>query len=86
MMFQQLWLVHHMKENNTKSVKLEKEKAMKQNCKTCGWGRQIPHVKTIMKCGCPLSGCYQTDILETESCDSWKKASDEYLKTIGELK
>ncbi|WP_186430899.1 hypothetical protein [Clostridium sp. BSD9I1] len=59
---------------------------MNQNCKTCGWGRQIPTVKTIMKCGCPLSGCFGTDVTEDESCDRWKKASDEYLKAIGELK
>lgn len=59
---------------------------MNKNCKTCGWGRQIPNVKIIMKCGCPLSGCFDTDVTEGESCDRWKKASDEYLKAIGKIK
>lgn len=58
---------------------------MNKNCKTCGWGVQIPKVKTIMLCGCPLSGSYKTHVIETESCDRWKKASDEYLRQIGEL-
>jgi hypothetical protein len=58
---------------------------MKKNCKTCGWGRQIPNIKTIQKCGCPLSGCYQTDVINTENCDRWKKATDEYLRLIGEI-
>jgi hypothetical protein len=56
---------------------------MDKNCKTCGWGRQIPNIKNILICGCQLSGCYQTHVLETDSCDCWKKASDEYLKAIG---
>lgn len=54
---------------------------MDNNCKTCGWGRQIPNIKTIMKCGCPLSGNFDTDVTAIESCGMWKKASDEYLKT-----
>lgn len=57
---------------------------MIKKCKTCGWGRQILGTKTIMKCGCLLSGAYKTDVLETESCERWKKASDDYLKAIGE--
>lgn len=58
-----------------------------KKCRTCGWGRQIPNIKTIMKCGCPLSGCFQTDVMDDEGkeCDRWKKASDDYLKAIGEL-
>ncbi len=56
---------------------------MDKICKTCGWGGKIPGVKTIMHCRCPLSGCGGTDVVETESCDRWKKASDEYLKLIG---
>jgi hypothetical protein len=60
---------------------------MDKKCKTCGWGRKIPNVKTIMTCGCPLSGCFGTDVLEEDgkNCDQWKKASDYYLKQIGEI-
>lgn len=60
---------------------------MNQNCKTCGWGRKIPNVKKIMRCGCPLSGSYKTDVFENEgkNCDMWKKSSDDYLKAIGEI-
>jgi hypothetical protein len=60
-------------------------KEIRKNCKTCGWARQIPNIKTIWKCGCPLSGCYQTDVVDCESCDRWKKATDEYLRLIGEI-
>jgi predicted nucleic acid-binding Zn-ribbon protein len=58
---------------------------MEHNCKTCGWGRQIPNTKTIMMCGCPLCGCYKTDVLDSDgkNCDRWKKATDEYLDSIG---
>lgn len=69
-----------------KVVREMEEQGIKHNCKTCGWGREIQKVKTIMKCGCPLSGSFNTDVVENDSCDRWKKASYEYLKAIGELK
>ncbi|PHV69177.1 hypothetical protein CS063_17295 [Sporanaerobium hydrogeniformans] len=60
---------------------------VEKKCKTCGWGRQIAESKTIFICGCPLSGCFQTHVIESEGkeCNRWKKASDDYLKYIGEL-
>lgn len=64
----------------------KKVKIMNKNCKTCGWGRQIENVEKVMKCGSPLSGNFETDVLKNESCGSWKKASNEYLKAMGEIK
>lgn len=68
------------------NIKLEQwfNERLNQCCKNCGWGRQIPNIKSIMKCGCVISGCYDTHVLEGDgkSCELWKKASDEYLNTI----
>lgn len=60
------------------------EERLNKCCKNCGWGRQIPNIKSIMKCGCIISGCYDTDVLEDDgkSCEVWKKASDEYLNIM----
>jgi hypothetical protein len=59
-----------------------------KKCKTCGWGCQIPNEKMIMMCGCHLSGCFKTDVMvdDGKGCDTWKKAADEYLRAIGEIK
>lgn len=54
---------------------------MVKSCKVCTWGGRQKDIETIICC-CPLSGYYTTDVLETESCDKWKKASDEWLKAI----
>lgn len=69
-------------------INKNKTKIMKQNCNTCGWGRELPDVKIILECGCPLCGCYRTDVMldDGKKCDTWKKASDYYLKAIGEIK
>lgn len=50
-------------------------------------GQANSRYKRIQKCGCPLSGCYNTHVFDEdgENCDSWKKASDEYLMAIGEI-
>ena len=37
-----------------------------------------------MKCDCPLSGNFNTDVIEAESCGAWKKATEEYLKIISQ--
>ena len=56
---------------------------MKKVCKSCGWGRQTLNSDTVFICGCPLSGAYGTHVIESDGCDRWKKASDEYLKLTG---
>lgn len=47
-------------------------------CGNCVWAKPIEGFKTILRCNCPISGCYHTDVIDSESCPRWKKALKEW--------
>lgn len=49
------------------------------NCGNCSMANKNEDCKTILKCECPLSGCYGTDVLKSESCNRHRQATKEWI-------